>query len=201
MMASGIFVFADTDNDVNKNMGSATLVMKVSNPPAYSHKQEGFKTVINKLVEEKKLSREKADQIIKYVEEKIKLKEQPNNTEKQDNRKYQKWHMIEGLKRDGIINDTEADAIRSKLREMREQIFTDKLNGMVQKGIITQVQSDKIKMYFENARKEKIEKLKNMTEEQRKAYFKENKRGQGVMKRLVDDGVITKEQAEELRKS
>ncbi|MGB7605116.1 MAG: hypothetical protein WBL93_06535 [Lutisporaceae bacterium] len=199
IIASGTFVFAELDNGVNRNMSSATLVMRISNPPANSHKHEGFKTVINKLVEEKKLSREKADQIIKHVEEKV--KEQTNKVEKQDKRKFQKSHLIEELKKDGIINDTEAEAIRSKFKEIREQILTDKLNGMVQKGTITQIQSDKVKMYFENARKERTEKLKNMTEEQRKTYFKEHKRGQDVIEKLVEDGVITKEQAEELRKT
>lgn len=201
IIASGTFVFADLDNGVNKNMRSATLVMRISNPPANSHKHEGFKTVINKLVEEKKLSREKADQIIKHVEEKVKVKEQTNKVEKQDKRKFRKCNHIEELKKDGIINEAEAEAIRSKFKEIREQILTDKLNGMVQKGTITQIQSDKVKMYFENARKERIEKLKNMTEEQRKTYFKDHKRGQDVIEKLVEDSVITKEQAEELRKT
>ncbi len=55
-------------------------------------------------------------------------------------------------------------------------------------------------MYFENAAKERTEKLKNMTEEQKKTYFKEHKRGQEIMEKLVEDGIITKEQTEELRK-
>lgn len=200
LIASGIFVFADTDNGVNRNIKSATLVMKISNPPAHSHKHEGFKTVINKLVEEGKLSREKADRIIKYAEEKVKAKEQVNDEKNQDKRKLQRYHIVEELEKDGIINAVEAEAIRSKFREAREQILTNKLNEMVQKGTITQIQSEKIKMYFDNARKERIEKLKNMTEAQRKTYLEESKRGQGVIKRMVEDGVITGEQAKELRK-
>lgn len=200
VIASGTFVFADLENGVNKSIRSATLVMRTSNPPAHGQKHEGFKTVINKLVEEKKLSREKADQIIKRVEEKIKEKEQASKVEKQDKRKFQKHQLIEELKNEGIINDTEAEAIRSKFREIKEQILTDKLNGMVQNGTITQIQSDKVKMYFENATKERIKKLKNMTEEQKKTYFKEHKRGQDVMEKLVEDGIITKEQTGELRK-
>ncbi len=200
MIASGIFVFADLENGVNKSIRSATFVMRTSNPSVHCQKHEDFKTVINKLVEEKKLSREKADQIIKRAEEKLKEKEQASKVEKQDKRKFQKHHLIKELKNEGIINDTEAEAIRSKFREIKEQILTDKLNEMVQKGTITQIQSDKVKMYFEDAAKERKEKLKDMTEEQKKTYFKEHKRGQDVMEKLVEDGIITKEQSEELIK-
>ncbi|MDF2592110.1 MAG: hypothetical protein K0S75_1576, partial [Clostridia bacterium] len=42
-------------------------------------------------------------------------------------------------------------------------------------------------------------KLENMTEEQRKAFFKEYKKD-NVMNKLVEDGVLTKEQVQELRK-
>lgn len=194
LLTSGVLVFGDVDG-VNKHMKSATLVMKITNAPAYSDKHEKFITIIDKLVQEGKLTRAKADQIIKYAEE----KQQINSQNNQEVRKPHKFHLIKSLKQDGIINDKEAEAIRSKFREIREQIMNDKLNGMVQKGTINRAQADKIKVYFENARKEKIEKIKNMTEEQRQTYFKEHRRGQNVIEKLVNDGVITKEQAQELR--
>ncbi len=145
MIASGTFVFADLENGVNKSIRSATFVMRTSNPPAHCQKHEGFKAIINKLVEEKKLSREKADQIIKRVEEKVKEKEQASKVEKQDKRKFQKHHLIEELKNEGIINDTEAETIRSKFKEIKEQILTDKLNGMVQKEQLLKFNQIKLK--------------------------------------------------------
>jgi polyhydroxyalkanoate synthesis regulator phasin len=192
LLTSGVLVFGDVDDGVNKNMKSATLVMKIINPPVSSERQQKLNTVMDKLVQEGKLTRAKADQIIKYAEEKW----QSSN---QGHVGYQKLHLVKSLRQDGIINDKEAEAIRSKFREVREQIMTDKLNGMVQKGTITRVQADKIKVYFENTRKENIEKIKNMTEEQRQTYFKEHKRGQSAIEKLVNDGVITKEQAKELK--
>ncbi|MDF2519643.1 MAG: hypothetical protein K0R84_271 [Clostridia bacterium] len=195
MMTSSAMVFGDVDSSVDKNMRSATLVMKISNAPVCGHRHEALKDVVNKLVEEGKLTREKADKIIKYAEE----KEQTKGEDKQKPREYKKFHLIENLQKDGIINDIEAETIRSKFREVRDQIFNEKLNRMVQEGTINQAQADKIKVYFENDRKEKLEKLKNMTDEQRQAYFKERKRGQGVIDKLVNDGVITKEQARELK--
>lgn len=195
LLTSGVLVFGDVDGNVNKHMKSATLVMKTINPSTENNRHEKFNVIIEKLVDEGKLTRAKADQIIKYVE----VKRQISNQNSQGQKIHPKYHMIKSLKQDGIINDKEAEAIRSKFSELREQRMIDKLNGMVQKGTITRAQADKIKVYFENARKEKIEKLKNISEEQRKTYFKENKRGQSVIEKMVKDGVITKEQAKELR--
>ena len=51
-------------------------------------------------------------------------------------------------------------------------------------------------------RKATVEKLKSMTPEERKAYFKEHKKErEDILTKMVEDKVITKEQAEEIRKA
>ncbi|HYE09318.1 MAG TPA: hypothetical protein VEF53_03970 [Patescibacteria group bacterium] len=202
VFASGIPVFAENSSELVDNMKSATLVKNAPSPTVAGHKHEGFKAVIDKLVEEGKLSREKADQIDKFIQQK---KEEQKNQQDSSKRSFNKGHkygLVKDLVDAKIINETEAEAIRNKFKEIKEAALNEKLTSMVQKGTITQAQADKVKVYFENARKEKEEmrnKLENMTEEQRKAFFKEYKKN-NVMNKLVEDGVLTKEQVQELRK-
>jgi hypothetical protein len=202
VFASGIPVFAENSSELVDNMKSATLVKNAPSPTVAGNRHEGFKAVIDKLVEEGKLSRAKADQIDKFIEQKKEEQRNLKDGEKRSFNKGYKYGLVKDLVDAKIINDTEAEAIRSKFREIKEAALNEKLTSMVQKGTITQAQADKVKVYFENARKEKEEmrnKLENMTEEQRKAFFKEYKKD-NVMNKLVEDGVLTKEQVQELRK-
>jgi polyhydroxyalkanoate synthesis regulator phasin len=202
VFASGIPVFAENSSELVDNMKSATLVKNAPSPTIAGHKNEGFKAVIDKLVEEGKLSREKADQIDKFIQQKKEEQKNQQDSSKRNFNKGHKYGLVKELVDAKIINDTEAEAIRNKFREIKEAALNEKLTSMVQKGTITQAQADKVKVYFENARKEKEEmrnKLENMTEEQRKAFFKEYKKD-NVMNKLVEDGVLTKEQVQELRK-
>ncbi|OGO78820.1 MAG: hypothetical protein A2Y23_11410 [Clostridiales bacterium GWB2_37_7] len=201
VFSSGMFVFAQDNNALIDNMKSATLVTRAPSRIVAGHKHDSFKAVIDKLVEEGKLSREKAEQIDKFIKQKI--EKQKNGNEKQSMRKGLKYGLVNDLIKAKIINDGEAEAIRSKFRELKEEAFNEKLNTLIQKGTITQAQADKVKVYYKNARQEKAEqfkKLQNMTEEQRKAFFKEHKKD-NFMTKLVEDGVLTQEQVQELRKA
>jgi polyhydroxyalkanoate synthesis regulator phasin len=203
IFASGAFVSADNNSNLVDNMKSASLVKRAAIRTVPGRKHENFKAVIDKLVEEGKLSREKAEQIEKFTQQKKEEQKNAKPEEKANLRKGHKYGLVNDLVNAKIINDAEAEMIRGKFREIKEANINEKLTAMVQKGTITQVQADKAKVYFENARKERVEihkKLQNMTEEQRKAFFKENKKD-NVMNKLVEDGVLTKEQVQELRNS
>lgn len=106
---------------------------------------------------------------------------------------------------EGIITEEEAGVIREKLLEMKEARFTDGLQGLVDKGVLTAKDIENIRSYMVKVREERkanIEKLKSMTPEDRKAYFKEYRKGRkDILTNMVDEKVITKEQAEEIRKA
>jgi polyhydroxyalkanoate synthesis regulator phasin len=203
VFASGVIVSAEDNNELVNNMKSATLVRRAPAPTILGCRHGDFKVVIDKLVEEGKLTREKADQIDKFIQQKKADQKNLQPEEKKNLRKDHKHGLVNDLVNAKIINDAEATLIRDKFREIKEALFNEKLNAMVQKGTITPAQADKVKVYFENARKERMEmhkQLQNMTEEQRRAFFKEHNKD-NAMNKLVEDGILTKEQAEELRDS
>lgn len=81
-----------------------------------------------------------------------------------------------------------------------------KLDTFVKSGTITQDQEDKIISYMEKKdteRKAEMDKIKNMTEEQRKAYFEQNKPTEktDLFTDLVNQNIITQAQADTIKKS
>ncbi len=203
IFAFGVFAFAENNSELVDNVKSASLVKNLSNPTVAGFKHGDFKAAIDKLIEEGKLSREKADKIDKFIQQKKEEQRNLKDAEKRHINKGQKYGLINDLVNAKIIDNSEAEAIRNKFREIKEAALNEQLNVMVRKGTITQAQADKVKIYLEAARKEKVEQLKkmqNMTEEQRKAFFREQKKD-NVMNKLVEDGILTKEQVQELRKS
>jgi polyhydroxyalkanoate synthesis regulator phasin len=203
VFSSGLMVYAQDNSVEVDSMKSATLVRRTTTQELGGHKHGGFKAVIDKLVEEGNLSREKAEKIDQFIKQKREAEKSADNGDKQSLRKGFKYGLVNDLVNAKIINDSEAEAIKSKLREIKEQKLNEKLNSLIQNGTITQTQADKVKTYFINSRLEKEEqfkKIQNMTEEQRKVYFMEHKKD-SLMEELVEDGVLTQEQAQELRKS
>lgn len=87
----------------------------------------------------------------------------------------------------------------------------DITKALVEQGIITQEIADKMTAYMEEKaaeRKAEMEKVKSMTEEERKAYLeskKESKPEKGAaadpLQKLVDNGTLTQEQADAVSKA
>ena len=183
---------------------------------APSPETEGKKSTVNhnqyleeavtKLVQEGKLSKEKAEKILEYkqkrVDELSKLtKEQRSEMKKQ----FKRGSLLSELKQKGIITEAEAQDIRSKLLEMKEARLADGMQSLVEKGVLTTNDISNIRSYMvkvREERKEKIEKLRSMTPEERKEYFEESKNERkDIITKMVEDKVITEEQAKEIRKA
>lgn len=202
VFASGTTVFAGENNNLIEKMNSATLAQSISSRSTAMHRHGGLKAAVDKLVEEGKLSREKAEAIEKFIKQKRDEHKEQKETEKQNIRKGCRHSYLDELVESKIITESEAEAIRNKIREMKEMAFDAKLTNLTKRGIITQAQAEQVKVYFNKAReerKEKFKSLQNMTEEQRKAFFKEYK-AESPLTKLVNDGVLTKEQAGELHR-
>lgn len=117
--------------------------------------------------------------------------------------------LMDELVTNKILTQEQADNIQTKTREMaqnqKQQKLTDSLKALVQKGTITQEQSDAIIKRFEDAEKERealLAKMENMTLKEIRQYQKDNKgKVQNPMDQLVSDGVITQEQVEAIQKA
>lgn len=178
---------------------------KASNASLDNHKQYLEDAVI-KLVQEGKLSKVTAEKILEFKQKRLTeqgklLKEQNNKINKQ----CKKRSLLSELKQEGVITDAEAQTIRLKLHEMKEARVADGMQSLVDKGVLTPKDIDNIRGYMvkiREDRKVRIEKLKSMTPEERKVYFRENKRERkDAITKMVEDKVITEKQAEEIRKA
>jgi len=194
-------VAAIAENNITTDNNKENII-KVN---ADNHK-EYLKDAVVKLVEEGRLSKEKADKIIEYKEKRAEEFKKLTKEQKQLLRKEGKRSsLLMELIQEKIITEAEAQIIKDKLREMRDTRLNEGLQSLVERGILTSKDIDNIRSYMlkmREERKENIDKLKSMTPEQKEEYFKEYKRSRkDILDKMIDDKVITKKQAEEIRKA
>lgn len=80
------------------------------------------------------------------------------------------------------------------------------LAALVSKDIISQATADKISASIEaeqSERQAEMEEVKDMTDDERKAYFEEKKNSgekpAGMLEQLIDDGILTQDQADKIK--
>lgn len=177
-----------------------------NNTPSVVKGKHYLEEAVEKMVQEGSLTREKADKILEYKQKrKDELKKLPIEQRAQMKKQGGRGSLLKALVQEGIITEEEAKTIREKLREMKEARVADGLQGLIDKGVLTKDDINNIRSYLLKVREERkasIEKLKSMTPEERKAYFKEHRNERkDIITKMVEDKVITKEQAEEIRKA
>lgn len=120
----------------------------------------------------------------------------------------EKGNLFYELVQENILTQEKSDLLKEKMHEKRQSIkdlkLKENLSELVSKGTITKDQSDKIISSIkesQNASKINFEKMKNMTQEERREYMKNIKDNHvRPIKALMDDGVITEDQAKALKK-
>jgi urease accessory protein UreF len=188
------------------------------------HSKEGFdkcakkdplKPALDKLVKAGTLTQEKEDKIISYMDQKEadrkaemdKVKDMTEEQRKayfEKNKEKKKLDIFTDLVNQGIITRSEAQAIKNEIPKFYRNGMREHLDNAVKSGTITQEEENKIIAYMEkkhDQRKAEKEKIKDMTEEQRKAYF-ENKRTEkrgNFFDELVSQGILTKDKADALK--
>lgn len=187
--------------------------------------QEGFKGLnqktLNLLVKEGTISQEKADEIKAYLDKKAEERkaqlEQFKNLNPEEWKaqfkqkglnKIQRTDLFSELVANNILTPEKADIIKAKLQEtmkqQQQQLLSEKLKALVEKGTFTQEQADQIKTKLEAAQKEQEAlsvKIKEMTPEERRQYRIDNKgKFKNPIAELVTDGTITQEQVKSLGK-
>ncbi|AOT69742.1 hypothetical protein [Geosporobacter ferrireducens] len=186
---------------------------------------KGLEAVLDKLAEEGTLSKEKVEEVKKYLEEKMEAKkaefEKIKDLTEEERQKYfeenkanktERVDFIEQLVKDGVITEAQEEQIKAKMKEMMPQGLGKRGYGkdmsvligkLVEEGKLTEEKAEALKAYFEKkaeAKKAQFEELKNMTKEERQKYFEENKiERKNIFDQLVEDGILTKEEAENLK--
>lgn len=166
--------------------------------------KQNFEEAVVKLVKEGKLSKEKADKILEYKKRKEDESCRLTKEQKQHLKTKQKNRsLLWDLKQEGILTDSEVQIIRNKLLEMRDERIVDAMEGLIKKGVLKPEDIDNMREYMVRIREEQraqIEKLKTMTPEERKVHYENIKaKRKDIITRMVEDKIITEEQAKEIK--
>ncbi|MZQ76359.1 MAG: hypothetical protein GT589_09445 [Peptoclostridium sp.] len=132
-------------------------------------------------------------------ERKAYFEEKNNNGEKPDS-------ILEQLVSEGILTQAQVD----KIKDSNEQAMLDKqkeqLQALVDKGTLTSGDVDKIIEYMSAQREEReaeMDKIKNMSEDERKAYFEDKRSSSekpvGMLEQMVEDDILTQEKADAVK--
>lgn len=179
-----------------------------------------IKTKLDSLVEAGTITQAQKDEIIKIVnakneEKKAEIEKIQNMTEEQrkayfeSNKLKEKTTLCDELLSKGIINQSQADKLKASLLEkgglekgMKHKVKINSeglkttLDTLVKSGKLTKAKEDKILNFMNEkakARKAEMEKVENMTEDERKTYFqsKGSTERNDIFKELVNNGTLT----------
>jgi hypothetical protein len=185
---------------------------------------EGIKTQLDSLVKSGTITEEQKGKIIAFIEqkneehksemEKIKvMSEEDRKAYFETNKIKVRQDMFSELVAQNIIDQNQADAIKKAMpqKQVRVKIdfgkgITTQLDDQVKAGVITQTEKDKISSYLEKkaeARKAEMEKVKAMSDEERKAYFEANMNTQrsDLFTELVKENILSQDKADALKKA
>lgn len=188
-------------------------------------KKEMMQTKLDKLVDTGIITKDDASEILDFLNEKMEEREAAFEKVKdmtvEERREYlkenrpEKGSFIKELVDEGIITEEQGSDINKLMPDHRKGFSKKKghskdrakgmINDQVEKGTISQEKATKILEFIakkEEERNEFFEKVRDMTAEEKKAYFEENKPQRGnLMEELVEEGIITQDEADELSKN
>ncbi|WP_099188800.1 hypothetical protein [Tepidibacter mesophilus] len=196
---------ASINSQMNKGIGSKDCNFKQN--------RNGVNKDMDTLVEKGIITQEEADKWNDFREQKRnQMQEATKDMTRQERMEYMKENHVKGeglsqLVEEGVLNQERADEIQDKMHQMKvdlnKQKHEERVNKLVEDGIITQDEADKwIKFSAEKMeeRKAEMEKIKDMTAEERKAYFTENRKEKGEgLAELVEAGVISQDTADKIK--
>ena len=227
-LSAGATAFADTKDDTATNKIQTAQKEKREGFKRGGNKEgfhgEDIKTKLDAFVKDGTITQAQENKIVEFMNkkdearkaemEKVKaMTEEERRAYFEANKATLKTDMFKELVAQGIINQTQADKIKTALPQGREYKggmkvkidFTTAFDSLVKDGTITQAQEDKIVEFMkkkDEARKAEMEKVKAMTEEERKAYFEAKKTEErpNLFKELVDAGILNQTQADAAKK-
>lgn len=226
-----LFGAATSVNAYAQSSGTSTLKNLVQNfkepvkkAMSAEDMNKNMKTKLDPLVKAGTITQSQEDKIITFMKakrdqrtaemEKVKKMTEAERKIYFGNRAKNKSDMLSELVKSSVISQTQADEIKKVIgkKGFKGQRNSDnKINRMknnldpaVKNGTITQAQEDKILAYIKqlhDSRKAEMDKVKAMTEADRKAYFESKGKTAriDIFSELVSAGTITQAQADKLK--
>lgn len=222
----GLALAATTDDSASVSSNSTSTIGGPRMPGMLGMNSEQLQSILGSLVSANTITQEQADQIMakqkQLIADRQTMREQMKNiignmknmtqAERQaarDQTKPERVDIFTQLVNDGTITQAQVDSIRAAFQdkmaaERQEQLGTA-LNGLVDKNVINSEQSAAIlKKLTEihTERQAQMEATKDMTKEQRQAYFGANRPGkENPLAELVTSGTLTQAQADQVAQS
>ncbi|MDP4087866.1 MAG: hypothetical protein Q8930_01195 [Bacillota bacterium] len=197
---------------VNNGKGCTQCVVSAVEDNDHAAPKASLKDELQKFVDDKVITAEQAKKIEAFLQKKMEEKKAEHDKLKgmteQEREKYikenagKRMDFFGELISSGIINKEQADKMKAELQNRREAKLQEILKMEVTKGTLKQEQLDKINEFLTKKKEERMnehEKLKNMTEEERKHYISQHpKQKSDLLAELVSAGIISKEQGDAL---
>ncbi len=157
----------------------------------------------NQMSEER--AQERAEELEK-IKAMTKEEAQEYIAEKREERKaIERKGLFEQMVEDGKMSQDTLDSIKAFHQEKAEEKIKDDLQSLVEEGTLSEDDVDALIDYMNEQReerKEEMEEVKEMTQEERKAYFEEKKESgekTGIFSEMVEDEVLTQDQADAVK--
>lgn len=169
----GITVFA-ADNGVFRSKGRGLL-----------GRASGFQEAVDSLIEDGQITEEIANEMEHFLN----------------------MPLLEKMEYSNIISNKQKEAIRQRQRDLAGEKLENALSRFVQEGVLTENDVDNIVSYLDTHRQERFkemqkirEETKDMTFEERKEYMQQlREEKQNLLDKMIEDGIITQEQADEIK--
>lgn len=197
LLSMGITAFAnEADKDNYKK-----IVLNKCNKDNFVQKK--FEGILEDLVKEKEITKERSREINEQFNKEYN-QEKRGSCCKGANKKYKGhriYSIINILNEKKVITDKEANAMKDRIKGFKKQKLNQALEELVNKNIITETKSKEIQEYIDKYKAEKFNKFKDMTREEKRLYFKENRKNKkSVINKMIEDNIISEKQGNEMRK-
>lgn len=200
----------------NANTGPSGWCGKMAPGPKNSD-SGNMQSVLDSLVASNRLTQAQADQILarrqqlqterQQQKQQMKDKTQAEREALREQKQPDRVNLLTQLVNEGVITQQQVEAIQAAMQEQRQTAQQERigsvLNGLVEKQAITTEQAAAVQnklSEMQSARQAEMDKLRDMTPEQRRAYMKEN-RPADPLSELVTAGVLTQEQADQIQQA
>lgn len=217
---SGIALAAATDTDIGYQACNEALCVQGSGLSGTRVIKNAIQSVLDSMVSAGTINSEQEEIILAKIDERSNgsnnFGKKPENNTRTGNKtnQEQSWpgqiDLWEQMVQDGIVNQEQADAIKTKIRDqmadLRKERLNTALNGLVEQEIINDDQAAAVLKKLTDKpieRQESKEQFKHMTAEQRQgAYLYSIKpRENNLLNELVAAGTLSQTQADQIIKA
>ncbi|MBC2580436.1 hypothetical protein [Clostridium sp. DJ247] len=217
LLSTGTLVFAQSSTKEAKSQTVHTQHLKEN----FKNSTENIKAELDKLVSASTITQDQENKILDFIKqkgeaakverEKIKNLSEAERQAYFANKSKEKPNLANELVSAGIVSQDQANAVVKALHPGNKgakgsnETIKAKFDKLVSSSVISQDQENKILDYIKqknDARKAEMDKVKNMSETERQAYFASNpKQKTDLLSELVNAGIISQDQANSIKQT